>query len=265
MEFETFINSLTESYYKKYPSMKRIPTTIILSENITQTHCELRTDLRERLLNDVSQNDNNDCNGRIVLPSSIDEPIYILLNTQKIIQYTKDKTMTWIGTFAHELTHAIDFYIMARKENLISYDVLQEIKLYEMFQLWSEYHARKLGYGFLRHFFLEAGELVNPESDIRYIKEIEWPHHLDIHYKEYHNPLTSGNHQRYITMQLLGRYSVWCDIYPESFNIESISETFSGDAWMVNLFRFLYNHETLDKIYPCFEEMHRVFEENWPM
>lgn len=265
MEFKTIINSLMESYYKKYPNMEKIPATIICTENLSQTHCELRMDLRERLKNYVNQNDNNSSNGRIVLPFSLDEPIYILLNTKKMIQYTEDKTFTWIGTLAHELTHAIDYYQMARKENLSSYDPLQEIKLYEMFQLWSEYHARKLGYGFLRHFFLEAGEIVNPESDIQYIKETEWPYHLNNHYNEYHDPLTNGNYQRYITMQLLGRYSVWCDIYPESFNFEYISETFCGDTWIVDLFRFLYNHETLDKVYPCFEEMHRVFEENWPM
>ena len=68
----------------------------------------------------------SDYNGRMVVPESLDDPIHILLNTRKVEEYTNDGSMTWIGTIGHEYTHAIDFYQMARLEELDSYSPLEE-------------------------------------------------------------------------------------------------------------------------------------------
>lgn len=199
----TIFDSLIEMYYTINPAMERIPINIILTDNLNRTHCELRPEYR-RSLTKIEAEEANDYNGRMVVPRSLDEAINILINTEKVKQYTEDGSMTWVGTFAHELTHAIDYYQMARREALTCYTLLEESPFYHAFQLWSEYHARKLGYNFLREFHRCLGNLGDDQQQKKHIIETEWPFHKNRHYSDYHSGI-DGNQQIYITMQLLGR------------------------------------------------------------
>lgn len=254
--------SLIEEYFKLYPTMERIPVEIVFTDNLGATHLRLRPDCKEQLLERGLESDNN-YNGRVVVPRKLDDTIHILLNTQKVIEYTNDNSMTWVGTLAHELTHAIDYHQMARRESLESYDPLEEISLYSMFQLWSEYHARKLGYRFLREILGEYKDSTTQNEVISFIKDTEWPFHKNRHYQEYHKD-QNGWQQIYVTMQLLGRYSVWCDLFPENFNLSKFKSEFVSAPWMYHLFSFLLCHETLEQIYNCFEDMRLILRENWP-
>lgn len=261
MELNEICNSIIEAYFKLYLNMERIPVKIIFTDNLGATHLELRPDRKGQLLAGGLESE-NDYNGRMVVPYELDDTIHILLNTQKVIEYTNDKSMTWVGTLAHELTHAIDYYQMARKESLESYAPLEEIALYDMFQLWSEYHARKLGYRFLREFLDADKDSSIQEQIIKHIKDVEWNFHKNQHYHEYHRNQNPWQ-QMYITMQLLGRYSVWCDLYPQSFNLSELKAEFMTIPWIYHLFSFLYSHETLAQIYDCFEDMRLILQENW--
>lgn len=258
---EELFNPIIELYYMLNPTMERIPVNVVLTDNLNRTHCELRPEYRDKL---ITENDEsgNDYNGRMVVPHSITEPISILINTEKIEQYTKDGSLTWIGTISHELTHAIDYYQMARKESLTYYDPLEEIASHQMFQLWSEYHARKLGYMLLRKVHDEFGNLDSEQQQIEYIKDEEWPSHKDKYYSDYH-ATEDGNLQLYLTMQLLGRYSAWCDLFPDVFNEETLSTEFFFAPWMGHLFSFLRKRETLDTVYPDLDDLRCVLAENW--
>jgi len=247
-----------ELYYNLFDT-ERIPIAITLTDDLNKTHAEFRPDLKENIERERPENDSN---GRIVLPRKLDDPVRILMNVKKIIEYSNDGSMTWVGTFAHELTHALDYKQMAKAEGLESYEPLEKVEKYFMFQLWSEYHARKRGYKFLRKYFEIAGELPDREEQIKHIKTNEWPYHYKWHYKEYHLD-NNGNRQLYITMQLLGRYSVWCDLFPEHFNVNELNNDFVASPWMGHLFNFLREHEEFEKIYPCFEEFNEVISENW--
>lgn len=260
MELEQTIGTLLALYYDVYPMMERIETTIVLTDDLDRSHRELRPDLIHLI--DRRAGRNVDGNGRLVLPASIDEKIYVLLDINKIVQYTQDQTMTWVGTLAHEHTHAIDFYQMARLKSLENYDSLEQLYDYRVFQLWSEYHARKLGYGFLRKFLAADEGSLSREERIDHIKNYEWPHHQADHFRDYHMD-GDGYQQMYITMQLLGRYSVWCDLFPEVFNEKTLEETYEDTPWMHHLFSFLRQHETLEMIYGNFDAMRVVLQENW--
>lgn len=113
MDLYNIVESLFELYYESYPNMERISVDINFTDDLGKTHCELRSDIKERLIAEGLESQ-QDCNGRMVAPCSINDTMHILLNTKKVIQYCNDGSMTWVGTFAHELTHAIDFYQMAR-------------------------------------------------------------------------------------------------------------------------------------------------------
>lgn len=256
--FHTLINR----YYDIYSDSPQVPVDITLTDNLNSTHAELRPDVKNKLL---AENPQNDFNGRMVVPVSLDDPIHILLNTTKVQEYTNDGSMTWIGTLAHELTHAIDYYQMARMEGLTTYAPLEKAEQYLMFQLWTEYHARKRGYSFLRQFLSDTGAVVRGRDEqIEYISTKEWPFHRRRYYQEYHAD-NNGKNQLYLTMQLLGRYSVWADLFPDCFNEESLSMDFYGTEWMIDLFRFLHTHESIRDIYSAFSELEEILRENWPI
>lgn len=259
---DSLFQDLVRCYYDMYPDTPDLSVEITLTDNLNSTHAQLRPDIKQELLADNPQ---NDFNGRMVVPISLDDPIHILLNTSKIKEYTDDGSMTWIGTFAHEYTHAIDFFQMARLEGLTTYGPLERANQYLMFQLWTEYHARKRGYRFLRQLHSNAGR-IPPETDaqISYITETEWPFHNRRFYQEYHAD-RNGKEQMYLTMQLLGRYSVWADLFPDCFNENSLSLDFYGTDWMVDLFRFLRSHESINEVYLAFDKLEEVFRENWPI
>lgn len=264
MELHNLVEQLMVLYYECYPSMERISININFTDDLGKKHCELRPDMKKRLIAEGLESQQN-CNGRMVAPYNINDTMHILLNTKKVIQYCKDDSMTWVGTFAHELTHAIDFYQMARKENLQSYDPLLEYSLYSMFQFWTEYHARKLGYGFLRKFLgVDKNLSISTQQRVEYIQSIEWLTHKQAYFEEFHQN-TNVYNQINTTMQLLGRYSVWCDLFPHNFNENIFAEEFSTETWMLHLFSFMREHETLDKIYGNFDSMKSILLENWSL
>jgi hypothetical protein len=131
-----------------------------------------------------------------------------------------------------------------------------------MFHLWSEYHARKLGYGFLRKQLNIDADVSNEKDRIEYIQNIEWPNHMNRHYNEYHKT-NNSNIQMNDTMQLLGRYSVWCDLFPKEFNESVFKEIYKNTPWMYSIFAFLRQHSSLDAVYPNFEAMRLILKENW--
>lgn len=257
------INQLIVDYYAIFPDMQRVPVNIIISDCLSRSQFALRPDLKEHSVNEIIEK-REDINGRMVLPYKVKEPINILMNKQKMIEYTENGTYTWIGTCAHELTHAIDYHQMAVKENLDFYDPLREISEYLMFQMWSEYHARKIGYMFLRNKLKVDVDDNTKEDRIKHILKIEWPHHKNQHYNDYHNAHDIVK-EIYCTMQLLGRFSVWCDLFPDVFNESFINSTYQllNAPWMYLIFQFLQQYDTLNDIYLYFDNMRLILKENW--
>lgn len=257
----SIIENLIDDYYSLFPDMLKISVKVIISDCLSQSHFELRPDMKERLSKLNIENDDN-YNGRMVMPNKVGSHINILMNRQKMIEYTEDGTFTWKGTLAHELTHSIDYHQMAIKEKLTSYDPLMETSKYLVFQMWSEYHARKLGYTFLRkQLNLDTDDSTRSER-IEHILTTEWPHHMNQHLHDYHNAHDMAK-EIYFTMQLLGRLSVWCELFPDIFNETFIRKAFDNNLWMYHIFIFLQKNTMLDEVYPNLDDMRRILKENW--
>lgn len=257
--FDKIIRQLYQSYYTQYPDMPEIKVSAVFTDSLSRSHFEIRPDMEEELTKQGILGDDTS-NGRMVLPRRVGDTIFILLNSNKVIEYSKDGSMTWIGTFAHELTHAIDYYQMSIMENMDIYDALLRTEHYLMFQLWSEFHARKTGYSFLRNFL--SKDIGNEDEQVNHILNYEWPHQLERHFRLYH-ATNDGNKQMDDTMQLLGRFSVWCDLFPEVFNETMLNDMFRDNIWMKHLLDFLRQCPSLDKAYSRFDEMRRILKENW--
>ena len=104
---------------------------------------------------------------------------------------------------------------MARRENLANYDIIDTDKKYNVFRLWSEYHARKTGYKF-RMAIISRKNSSSPEEQLKFIREEEWPYQKNLFLSNYENCSTDYD-KIYFVMNLLGRYSAWCDLFPDSF------------------------------------------------
>lgn len=257
-KMQELINSLFSLYHITFPEAEQIPVSVSFTDNLNKTHAELRPDRKETILREGLQ---ADFNGRMVVPESLDETIHILLNTKKVEEYTIDGSMTWIGTIGHEYTHALDFYQMARLEKLDSYMPLEKTSQYMMFQQWTEYHARKCGYRFLRKYFETTGQILQGEEQIQHILEVEAPAQTRRYNKEYNQG--SPIERLYLTMQYLGRFSVWVDLFPGYFNEEQILDYCPSAYWMLDLLHFLRKHEKLNEIYGHFDGLQVVLSENW--
>ncbi len=254
------INILKKLYDRLFAESENIPYLVKFSDDLNKTHKEIRPDL----IKDIEENnkDNNE-NGRIVLPHLVDEPIIILLNELRIKENLNEKSIAWYETFAHELTHVIDYCQMARMEKLSNYSQLEVFGKYSMFQLWSEYNARKKGYYFLSSILTEERSFSNTNDRVDYILESEWPFYLKQYYKDYFTSNGDGMNQIYHTMQFLGRYSVWCDLYPDTFHYSMFSSYFKSEKWIIHLFLFLREHELLSSVYQDFDEMDIIIREHW--
>lgn len=259
-EIREVLQFLSLKYYELYPDMQNLSVNTIISDCLSKSYLELNLELKESLKADDLESI-DDLNGMMVLPYAVGEPINVLLSRSKIAEYTIDGSMTWMGTFAHELTHAIDFYQMAVKQNLNCYGPLLDKEKYYLFHLWSEYHARKLGYAFLRS-LLGVDSKYDETSRIEHIQKTEWPMQFNRHFKEYHET-NIGNIQMNSTMQLLGRYSVWCDLFPNEFNEATFKKLFANTPWMYNIFVFLRQHSSLNIVYSKFEDMRLILSEIW--
>lgn len=259
-EMENLFNNIDALYHRIHQDQQLPLYMILLTDDLNRAHAEVRPDSADSIL---SSNAQSDFNGRMVPPRDRKGKFSILINTEKVNEYTEKNTFEYIGTFAHEMTHAVDYYQMAALEQLNSYDQLERTGLYTTFQLWSEFHARREGYKFLNTFREMADGVVERDKHIEWIKTKEGPFQWNYYRKMY----VAGDAQLklYITMQFLGRYSVWNEWYPESFNGWTIKKDSGSSMWLVRIFEFLMEHKTLESIYPCWDEFREILQENWEL
>ena len=67
LELNSMINILYEQYYKCYPYMEKIPVNIEFTDDLTKKHLELRSDIKERLIEEDIDSQQY-FNGRMVPP-----------------------------------------------------------------------------------------------------------------------------------------------------------------------------------------------------
>lgn len=249
-DFNKCLIDIYIDYYNLYPHLPKMYFDVILTDNLMNYHLKLRPDLREELISSGIESQ-NDYNGRMVPPKNVGDTISILINKSKIEEYSNDGTMTWLGTFAHEFTHAHDYYRMAVKNNIVSYDTLLSGDYY-MFQLWSEFHARIYGYKFLINFHYG-----NRKDYIKILKDVF--DNASITYLDSEKEFIERNVHKtnimYTIMQMLGRFAVWNEYFPDVYNEKYLSKKFQPYIWITKLFSYLINNKELNMVTDNFSEM----------
>lgn len=252
-ELEKLISLAVNFYSNKYYDLQRIPINYIITENLDEKHRELRPDIAGEI---TGENLHSDDNGRMIPPMTVDEPMNVVLN----MKIFSGQSVNWTGTLAHEITHAIDYYQMAKINDLKDYSSLERGYI---FPSWSEYHAKKIGYSFLRTICDHMNIFSEKEKQIEEITNVEWPHFMNEFYNDYHKHGNDGVYQIYLTMHILGRYSAWNDLFPDYFNLQKLSIDFCNTPWVEDLYCYLREHETIELFSTSMEEFKYVLSKNW--
>lgn len=251
---------IIDSYFCMYAQSPRIHVEVYITNSLRDIHMHLRPDLREKYI-DILTDETEQSNGRMVPPLIIGGRFYILLNQSKLLEYTRDGSYTWIGTIAHELTHAIDFFQMASLKNLNTYDDLLNRNKFPMFVYWSEYHARRCGYQFLRATLMRDNS-IPLEEQITHILNSELPKQHARFMKD-HNATNNGTIQINECMQFLGRLSVWQELFPDAFSEEILNGIWCGSKWLMDLYFLLLECKTIEEAVDRFDEMKQILSQNY--
>ena len=158
------------------------------------------------------------------------------------------------------MTHAIDYRDMALKKNLPNCDELSSLDNYSLFIWWSEYHARKYGYTFLRHILI-GNEIPFSEQKSHIISK-ELPAQFDRFYEAYH-ATQNGTAQINEVMQFLGRLSVWYELFPDLITDDVLSSIWCGTTWLPELFFLLIECDTLDNFLNRSASMQEILSTNF--
>ena len=170
-------------------------------------------------------------NGTVALGKTIDSKHFVLLSDTI---FSDEKDYTWYGTVHHEATHLVDYLDLAKANNIENMDEIYKTPHYNSFLLWSEYHARCVGYTrVLNIVYNDSVEDALRREARKYCMLIT-------------NSYTK-NQSPYEFMQLVGRYFAISDIIPNFIPpfrtlLQRCSLTYQQE--LNNIFRFIKDHRT---------------------
>lgn len=238
---ETYCKYLMSLFYKE-TNITPINVAIEFVDDLYQRRLELATS--EEDLNNVKKSKNiiSGFNGTMVLPYKKSELPHIL-----IAKNTISNNFAFMGTLIHELTHIYDFYDFVKENNIDLYEDVERHSSFSTFYQWSEYHARRTGYYYYRKFYYTlVAEEPEINEQVTYIRDTECTFQLNYLIESLRKTENNSTLFLYSIMQFLGRFSVWEDLYPNTFNVNSLPQIIIDDFEdrIVDLYKFLKQHSS---------------------
>lgn len=255
-EFTQYINDILADYFSTC-NIEPFDCQIIISDDMATSYQELRKDLVE--CGKTNLNDLNQYHGLTVQPKENDGQFTILINKEYILESITKHNVDWIGTLVHEAVHVNDFKVYFEIINPKSYDELYEWDLHRMFLYWTEFHARAIGHYFLRKYTLEN---FKDTAHLEHIMNTELPYHIEYMVNEV-GATNNADRQMYVIAHFLGRIAVWQYLYPDTFDDSFIKELTNSNPWMEELYCLFTKYDTLEKIYPHFDEMEEILNKHF--
>lgn len=254
--FEQVVQTIVADYFETF-SITPISIKYSIVDDMVQAYTQLRPEHAKKEPQKIATL--NQYNGSTVVPNDINGMFTILLNQKYIQESYVDGNANWIGTIAHETTHAIDFTNYAAILETENYEEILSVSQNAMFQLWTEFNARAKGYYFVRKYTFDD---MFDETQTDDIINIEIPAQEKLLFQNYHST-DDGIQQAYLVSHYLGRLYALQQIFPHIFTDEQVKDLIPPNPWMYKWFLFLKSHATLEKAYPCFEEMKNILKENF--
>ncbi len=196
-------------------------------------------------------------NGTIVVPEYVGEDFHILINKA----YMDRESDNWGGTLCHELTHIYDYIDIANDLDSLRYKDYAKNEHSQMFEFWTEFHARVLGHNCLRY-YVSDGDIKNEY----YVKENlknEMPFQVNHLIKEYQANQDNFFQQVYAVVQFLGRLYVWEKLFPKYYTESNIHSILGNNEWMEEIYCFLKENDEYYKVHDSFGQMKKIFEMNY--
>lgn len=250
---QELISKIVADYFHYY-ICNPISLSITFSDNIWETYLSIRPDHRSKLPEQRPA-----FNGTIVPPLKLDGEFTVIVNKQYFFAEIANNRLSWIGTIAHEITHIRDYIEYAQIVSAASYDEVLTPE-HRMFQLWTEFNAKRHGYRFLRKYNFD--DMTDP-AQIPDIINIELPGQISYMNSEYSSTI-DGWHQIYTVSQFLGRLAVWEDLFPTYFTADYIVHLLAPNPWMLDLYEYLNKHRELKTAINSFPELHKIALQNFP-
>ena len=253
---ESILLEIVTDFYTTF-GLEPVSVRYVIAEDMGEAYSDLRPDY-------ISQHPElaanaQKYNGITVLPDSLDGEFTVLLNGVILQQSVVDGNANWIGTIAHETTHAVDYTEYADLVWVDSYDELQLIDKHAMFQLWTEVNARAKGYYFVRKYTFED---MTDERQVSDILNIELPGQYNLLFQNY-NATRDGYQQAYLVAQYLGRLYTLQQLFPKTFTNKFIRQHLSTNKLMYDWFVFYSKYNTLSEAYEHFDEMKNILRQNF--
>lgn len=252
-EFNILIEAIVNDYFSvcKYEPLK---LSVVFANDIWETYFTVRPDHKERL---AKQQPLPAFNGTVVAPQELDGTFTVIIDNQYFVEECKKNTAAWVGTIIHEVTHAVDYRNYARIIRASNYDEVLDTSRHRMFQLWTEFNAKRHGY-----YFLRKHSNLTDEGQIPDIINRELPGQMAYMTEEY-NSTSDGWQQIYAVSQFLGRLAVWEDLFPSCFNRDFVKKVIGTNPWMLELYDYLNTHRDINAAVESFEELRKIVQKNF--
>lgn len=219
--YNTYIEEQKETISPKFK--------IVISDNFYESQLTFASKRQLEHLQNFDENEkerSNSFNGYLLMPTNEREEFIILLNP-----LTFDEQNTFIGTFHHEITHMFDYSKYMNDCGIISEEKMFDTEYYHCMYYWSEYHARKLGYTYLRKYVQIIFNL-KQEEIVEHIKNTEIPTQM-IHLNECTDKYVDNKRADIFIYELVlhyGRMIVW-----EDYGFKVIEEDIFPKQKLINL------------------------------
>lgn len=225
ISFDEIKDMILDKYYEIMDA-SRINLNIELVEDIYARRLELED--HEELRKSI---------GTIVLPKTIDGVYTILISNKAITN------LRFIGTICHELTHIHDYIDFANEYCGCNLELIYSHELQGIFFLWTEFHARCLGYLFYRTAFYALNNItLTKEEQIQHIKTAEYQLHYKTLYDDIWKAYENNNNTYYLysIVNYLGRVSAWGIIFKDEFNLDNFIPDYLVNQYGNRIFDFFH-------------------------
>lgn len=231
------------------------PLSISITNDIWESYFAIRPDHKSKFAGQQMPS----FNGTVVPPLKLDGIYTVLIYQEYITDDIQKGCTAWIGTIIHEACHARDYIEYAKLINAKSFDDVLDTSKHRMFQIWTEFNARRHGYFFLRKY---AFDDIGDEIQLPDIINTEIPFQIDYMTKEYSSTI-DGWSQIYVVTQFMGRLAVWKELFPHYFTSEKVMELFNNNFWMNDMFDFLDGYRDLSLALFHFDELMEILRRNF--
>lgn len=260
MDVQDVLTELISKVWIDYcAEFKKEPLLIVnfcITDDLEQEYRKIRPDHEEKFSKQM-KNFNN-YSALTITPSQTNENFYVLLDSKCFVESIQ-KDNNWAGTVAHELTHVYDHMEYADLIDCHDYDVIIDLNQHWMFNIWTEFHAKAIGYYYVRKYSFKD---IHDTSQVEYILQKELPLRFQ-EMVDLYNSSTVMYNQMYAVAHFLGRLFVWEKLFPDYFTEKMIQKLLGVYKWILDTYTFLINHFKLEEAYKDFEELEDILRQNY--